>query len=76
MRDFRRFFAVCALIGSLSIVALADGGITQTPGGHIAAQPPAPAISVEGTTAPSADTSTDTLTWLTSFVTWMGGSIF
>ncbi len=60
MKHFRRFLTICALIASLSIVALANGGITQTPG--VPTKPPR-------ATTPAGDI----LTWLTTFVTGLGG---
>lgn len=77
MKNLTRFFATCLLVVSMSAVALADGGITQTPG----LAPPAPPDCTTGCSEAENATSTqnlsvDTMIEAAKFVTWLAESIY
>ncbi len=76
MKKLTTFVGCCILVLSLSVAALADGGIAQTPG----KDDPPPPSNCTTSSDPGSETSTDTevtclLADLTSLAAWFAGSI-
>jgi len=77
MKNLKTFVGCCILVLSLSVAALADGGIAQTPGKDGSPPPPSNCTT---SSDPGSETSTDTevtclLADLTSLAAWLAGSI-
>lgn len=76
MSKVRRFFATCLLMGSMAIVAFADGGETHG-GGLTPTDPPPTEITMDGmsTVASVPDPSAGSVEVVNVFITWLVNSV-